>query len=127
MAVKTGNLGAVKIGASTVTEINKWSLSYGPNLEDIAAFGDSWEKKGAALRKCSGSFSGAYDPSDTNGHVALRTAALNGTSVTLNLYEDASKYYSVTAFIEVALDVEETQAAEQVSYTFTGSGTLTYN
>jgi hypothetical protein len=127
MAVKSGNGGAVKIGANTVAEINKWSLSYGHNLGDTAAFGDTWEEKSPGLGRCSGSFSGSYDPSDTNGHVALRTAALNGTPVTLNLYEDATKYYSVSAYIEVALDVEESQPAQQASYTFTGSGELSYN
>lgn len=126
MALKSGNLGAVKLSTNTVLEIDKWTLNTGPNLEDTASFGDTWEEKAANLLKWSGSFSGRYDPTDTNGHNALRTAALGGTTVSLRLYEDATKYFAGTAFIEVAYDVSVTDQ-EKVSYTFTGTGALTYN
>jgi predicted secreted protein len=125
MALKSGNAGAVKISTNTVLEIDKWTANFGFNFEDTASFGDTWEEKAPNLGKWSGSFSGRYDPADTNGHVALRTAALAGTTVALRLYEDATKYYSGTAFIEAAYDVSVTDQ-EKVTYTFTGTGAPSY-
>jgi predicted secreted protein len=125
MAVLTGYSGIVKLSTNTVAEIQKWSLSTGKNMADTASFGDSWEEKSPTLGKWSGSFSGSLDNTDTNGHIALRTAALNGTTVSLRLHEDATHYYSGTAYIEMALDAEVTNIV-QANYTFTGTGALSY-
>lgn len=126
MAKLTGSAGNVKISTNAVAEMTKWSLSYGPNLQDGAAFGDSWEEKDAGIRKWSGSFSGYAVDTDTNGQDALRTAALNGTSVSLRLYTGAATYYSGTAFIEISHEADESSATQAVSYSFTGSGALSY-
>jgi len=125
MAVHVGNLGSVKIAANTVAEIDKWSLSFGPNMVASESFGDTWEEKTATIMKWSGSFSGRFDNSDTNGAVALRTAALNGTTVALRLYTTASTYYSGTAFIEITKEAEEAGLIT-FSASFTGSGALSY-
>lgn len=125
MPVLVGNAGSVKLAADTVAEIDKWSLNFGPNLVASESFGDSWEEKTATIRKWSGTFSGRFDNTDTNGAVALRAAALNGTTVALRLYTTGSTYYSGTAFIEVSKDVEETGLVT-FSCSFTGSGALSY-
>lgn len=125
MAVVVGNLGAVKIAADTVMEIDQFSLTYGGNMESTESFGDTWEKKTPTLGRWNGSFAGRLDPADTTGHTALRTAALNRTSVALRLYENATKYYSGTAFIEPTVTNEE-RGVLKVSYNFTGSGALSY-
>lgn len=125
MAIKAGKSGSVKIAANTVAEIDEWTLTVGPNLVDSAAFGDSWEEKTATLLKWSGSFKGRFDITDTNGHAALQTAALGGTTVALRLYEDGSKYYSGTAYIEMS-NSSTVGGLVEASYTFTGTGALSY-
>jgi len=125
MAVHVGNLGSVKIATDTVLEIDKWSLSFGPNTVASESFGDTWEEKTATIRKWSGTFSGRFDNADTTGAVALRTAALNGTSVALRLYTTGSTYYSGTAFIEISKDAEEIGLITY-SVSFTGTGALSY-
>lgn len=125
MAIKVGNLASLKIGANTVAELDSWQLNYGRNLEKTHAFGDTWEESTATIGSFTATGSGRYDPSDTNGHVALQTAALNGTTVACRFYEDATKYYSGTAFVQVALTFAE-NGVGTVSYSFTGTGALTY-
>jgi hypothetical protein len=128
MALLAGNVGAVKLSTNTVAQIQKWTLSFGPNLQDTAAFGDAWEEKSKALLKWSGSFSGqalAFGD-DTNGQDALAGAALAGTTVALRLYESSTKYYSGNAFVEFSGDADESSASQGRTYTFTGTGTLSY-
>jgi len=128
MAILSGNVGAVKLSTNQVAQIQKWSLSVGPNLQDTASFGDTWEEKSPALLKWSGSFTGqalAFGD-DTNGQDALRTAALAGSTVSLRLYESSTKYYSGTAYIELALEADESSATQGRTYTFTGTGALSY-
>lgn len=128
MFLIAGNVGSVKIAAATVLQIQKWSLSLGPNLQDSASFGDVWEEKSPALRKWSGSFAGQglTFADDSTGQDALRTAALNGTTVALKLYEDGTKYYSGNAYIELAAEADESSATQGRTYTFTGTGALAY-
>lgn len=128
MSLLAGNVASVKIGANQVVQVQKWSLSVGPDLQDTASFGDLWEEKSPALRKWSGSFAAQAMTfaDDSTGQDALSIAALAGTSVALRLYESAAKYYSGTAFIEMAADAEESSATQTRTYTFTGSGALSY-
>ena len=125
MAVLVGYSGNAKIGANAVAEMDKWSLTYDHNLVETAAFGDAWEEKTATLGKWSGSFTGRYDNTDTNGHIALKTAALAGTTVTLRFHEDATHYYSGTAFVTPSLDAE-VNGTVNANYSFQGSGALSY-
>lgn len=125
MAVITGTSGNVKISTNAVAEIDSFSLTVGPNLTDTASFGDSWEEKTATLKRASGSFSGRLDNTDTNGLVALRTAAMNGTTVALRLYEDSDSYFSGNAFIELTASAE-VNGTVNVSCNFTGTGTWSY-
>lgn len=125
MAVLNGYSGNAKVGTNAVAEMDKWSLTFDRNLVDTAAFGDTWEEKTATLGKWSGTFSGRLDNTDTNGHIALRTAALNGTTVTLRFYEDATHYYSGTAYVTPNIDAE-VNGVVTASYSFTGSGALSY-
>jgi len=126
MAVLTGKDGSVKIGPNTVLEIDSFSLEFGTDLEETQAFGDSWKERTANLADWSGTFEGRFDNTDTNGHIALQNAALNGTTVSLRLYVDGTHYYSGSAYIRPTLNVRVGETIK-VSYAFTGSGALTYN
>jgi hypothetical protein len=128
MPLLSGNVASVNISTNQVLQVQKWTLSVGPNLQDSASFGDLWEEKSPALRKWSGSFAAQAMTfaDDTTGQDALSIAALAGTSVSLRLYERPAKYYSGTAYIELAADAEESSATQGRTYTFTGSGALSY-
>jgi hypothetical protein len=128
MALLAGNVASVKIGANTVLQVQKWSLSFGPNLQDTASFGDTWDEKSKALLKWSGSFAAQAltFADDTTGQDALNAAALAGTTVALRLYESSTKYWSGNAFIELSADADESSATQGRSYTFTGTGALAY-
>jgi hypothetical protein len=125
MAIKVGNLASLKIGANTVAELDSWQLDYGRALEKTHAFGDTWEESTSTIGSFTATGSGRYDPSDTNGHVALQTAALAGTTVACRFYEDATKYYSGSAYVQVSITFTE-NGVGTVSYSFTGTGALTY-
>lgn len=125
MAVKTGKSGAVKLSTNTVLEIDSWTLNAGPNLADSAAFGDDWEEKTATLRKWTATAKGRFDITDTNGHAALVTAITGGSTVSLRLYEDGTKYWSGTAYVEGQFG-QEVNGLVEVTYNFTGTGALSY-
>ena len=125
MSVLAGKSGKVNIGSNQVAEISNWNLDFGPDMVETQSFGDSWKERTATLRDWSGSFKGKYDNTDTNGHLALQSAALNGTTVSLKLYEDGTHYYSGTVFVKMAVNAD-VGGVEEASYTFTGSGALSY-
>ena len=126
MAALAGLSGSVKIGSNTVAEVAEWSLDVGLDTADVSAFGDSWKRYVAGLRSWSGSFTGRWDMTDTNGQAALQTAILNGTTVALRLYVDATKYYSGTAFITGSSPSATVSGTVDVDFSFTGTGSLSY-
>lgn len=125
MAVLAGNAGKVQVGSSTVAEIDQWSLNIDRNLTNTQSFGDTWEESTATLGKFSGTFQGRYDNTDTNGHIALQNAALAGTTVSVKLYVDATHYFSGSVFLTMNPKADESGVVE-ASYSFTGTGALTY-
>lgn len=124
MAILVGNAGSFKIGANTVAEIDNWTLDVSTNLEETQAFGDTWKERTATIKEWSGSASGRLDDTDTNGHVALGTAFLGGTTVSARFYVDGTNYYSGTAFVNASIAAAE-NGLVTVNYTITGSGALT--
>lgn len=88
MSAVGGRKARVMYGANTVANIGDFSLSgLTPDLLESTSFGDTvktWERAGI---DDAGeiSFSGNYDPSDTNGQVALNALSTVTTGLT-NLY-----------------------------------------
>lgn len=125
MAVMAGNAAALKIGANVIGEMDQWSLDVQTGLEETQAFGDTWKERTATIREWSGSGSGRLDTADTNGHVALKTAFLAGTTVALRFNVDGTNYYGGNAFVQASFSAPE-NGVITVSYTFTGTGALSY-
>ncbi|WP_353189120.1 phage tail tube protein [Pseudomonas sp.] len=124
MAVMVGSAASFKIAANTVAEMDQWSLDVQTGLEETQAFGDTWKERTATIKEWSGSASGRFDDTDTNGHVALSSAFVGGTSVAARFYVDGTNYYSGTAFVQASLSASE-NGLVTVNYTFTGTGALT--
>lgn len=128
MAAIAGKGGSAKIGANTIAEVTSWSLDISSDMLDSTSLGDNWREFIAGLKGATGSVEVKWDiPNDTNGQTALQNAILNGTTVTLNLYVNATKYYSGSAYIS-GLNVED-PVEDLVTATFDAqfTGAVTYN
>ena len=100
MAVKVGKLAKVTVGASTVAEMGTYSLSgFNRDALDSTAFGDDIKEftfgvgDGGEV-----SFSGNYDPTDTNGQLIIDSACMNASVFTggdLKFYIDSTSYLTV--------------------------------
>jgi len=127
MAELLGRECAVKLSTNTVLSCNEWSLNLEIATIPATDFGDTWEEFLVGLRGASGQFVGRFDPSDTNGHVALQTEALSGTSgVSLRLYINGSNYYSGTALITSFAPKADVGGAVTVTYGYRFTGTVSY-
>ncbi len=126
MPASAGRNGNVKIGANSVAEINKWSLNISADKIPVHKFGDQWQNFLASLRGATGSLSGNWDMTDTNGQVALQNAVLAGNPVTLDLYTNATNKYSGSALLDEAVDTDNTKEVA-ISFNFTFTGAVTYS
>ena len=125
-AAITGQSGSAKIGTTAVAEIDNWKLDISADMLDSTDFASAgWKEFIAGLKEWSGSFSGNWDMTDTAGQLAIQTAFLAGTPITLRLDVDSTHYYSGSAHIK-SLGVE-TPVGDKVtvSYDFQGTGALT--
>jgi hypothetical protein len=117
MAIMAGNAGSFRLSTNVVAEIDNWTLDVSTGLEETQAFGDVWKERSATIREWSGSASGRFDDTDTNGHVA--------TTVAARFYIDGTNYYSGSAFVQASIAAAE-NGLITVNYTVTGTGALTY-
>ena len=99
MATATGLSGVIKIGANSVAEITGFTIDETNDTVEATNL-TSTAKVYKALRKdATGTVECHYDPSDTNGQVALAV----GSEVTLDLYPEGADsgdtYYTGTAIV----------------------------
>lgn len=128
MAAIAGKGGSAKIGANAIAEVTSWSMDISADMLDSTSLGDSWREFVAGLNGATGSVEVKWDiPNDADGQTALQNAILNGTTVTLNLYVNASNYYSGSAYVS-SLSVED-PVEDLVTATFEAqfTGEVTYN
>lgn len=122
-----GKGGKVMVGAAQVAEVKNWSVEPGADMLDTTTQGSDWKTFIAGLKEWSGSIEGNWTVNtDTNGQKALQDAYLNGTSVSLKLYVNATNYYSGTAFIKNLSVEDSVEDLVNVSFEFQGSGALAY-
>jgi hypothetical protein len=101
MAAIGGRLASVRYGANLVAGQGTWTLSgFVPDVQESTAFGDTVKTFVQAGIGDAGtfSFSGNYDPADTNGQVALNALANTDAELTnLYFYESTSVFWRVAA------------------------------
>ena len=101
MASIGGRLASVRYGANVVAGLGEWSMTgFVPEIQDDTAFGDTVKKwKQAGIGDAGEiTFSGNYDPADTNGQVALRALQNTDSELTnLYFYESTSVFWRVSA------------------------------
>ena len=100
-----GKHAVVKIGADTVLGINDATFTINGEIVDVTAFDSGgWRRRLQNLRDASISISGFYDPADTTGQVAIRTAILTQDKIedltVLADEADATSGFTCDAYIE---------------------------
>lgn len=109
----SGKDGDVKIGATSICEIRKWSFNPKSNNPSYASNKTSgYKRRVPGVKDGSGSLEGAWDPASP----AVSVIEV-GTEVTLLLYINATQNYSVPSVIDsfkLDVDVDE---GEIVSWT----------
>jgi hypothetical protein len=107
MASIGGRLAKVMYGSVVIAGIGEWTLSgVVPDILEDSAFGDTMKKWKRAGIDDAGefSFSGNYDPADTNGQVAINALATVDSGLTnLYFYETTSAFWRVAAGGELIL------------------------
>lgn len=125
----SGHQGSVMIGANSVADIDQWDVDLEIDTHDVTNFESDGNKEYiSGCKGWSGSFSGNWAVADdTNGQAALQSALLAGTSVSLKLYVDATHYYSGSALLSNMSVGTPVQDKVTVSFSFQGTGAITYN
>ena len=125
MGAINGSGGKVMLGANTVAEIKEWSISgFEMGTLETTAFGDTIRKYMADDTGEPGtiSFTGNYDPTDTDGQIALNALCKAGTTTTeLYLYVDGSTFWRVGAGGEIIVT-----KASAVTLPRNGLGTISF-
>ena len=101
MAAIGGRLASVYYGSNKIAGLGVWTMSgFVPDVLESTAFGDtvkSWVEAGIGDAGTI-TFSGNYDPADTNGQVALNALQNTGAQLTnLYFYESTSVFWRVQA------------------------------
>jgi hypothetical protein len=101
MASVGGRLAKVMYGSVVIAGQGTWSMTgFAPDIQEDTAFGDTVKKFKQAGIGDPGtvSFSGQYDPADTNGQVALNALRNTDSELTnLYFYESTSVFWRVAA------------------------------
>jgi len=135
MATLNGRNATVKKGTYTVAEMVSWDLDLSNEEIDTSAFGDTWGKSDVGQRKWSLSFEGHYDPTDTNGQVAIETAWAGGTLINdIKLYVDNTSYWVPDTTTDASSGGRVTEykvglahnGVASISVTLSGSGAITF-
>lgn len=128
MAAIAGKGGSAKIGANTIAEVTSWTMDIAIDMLDSTSLGDSWREFIAGLAGATGSVEVKWDiPNDANGQTALQTAALAGTTVTLNLYVNATNYYSGSAYVSNLNVSDPVEDLVTATFDMQFTGAVTYN
>lgn len=128
MAAIAGKGGSAKIGANTIAEVTSWTMDIAIDMLDSTSLGDSWREFIAGLAGGTGSVEVKWDiPNDANGQTALQTAALAGTTVTLNLYVNATNYYSGSAYVSNVNVSDPVDDLVTATFDMQFTGAVSYN
>ena len=127
MAIKTAKVGKLQIDSNDVGEVSNMSLNINIDVNETTEIGDTWKTQLALGKSWDVSGSLLYDPDDT-AQAALRTEFISGDGdlADVRVYEDATKYFSGAGIITSFSVTKGIGAADTVSISITGSGTLSY-
>ena len=111
MAAIVGYQGQVIVGSTSAANIKQWELPLAADKYDVTPLNlaaPGWKAYLPGLTGSEAKIDVYFDTTDTNGQVALQSAILAGTSVTLKLCltsSTAHNFYSGTAYV-TGLDIK---------------------
>lgn len=127
MSTFAGKGGYVLVDGNEVAEINDWSLSLSKDmLEDTAmqAGGTEWRTFKAGLKEWSGSWSGFWDLTNTDGQKALHDALVDDSSVDAYFHISGDYYYWGSGQVEAEDAGSVIDDVADISFDIQGSGEL---
>ena len=130
MATTAGTDGFVKLSTNDIAEVKSWTLDQTLEILDASVLGTSGNRvKQASFRDWKGTLECFWDPTDTNGQVAINTAMANGTTVSIVLQPEGEDtgdtQYTGTAFISSVSYSGAFDNLVTATIAFEGSGALT--
>lgn len=130
MAAVSGRNGVVKVGASTVLNVESFNLNLSAAEIPYRPLGQQWAAREYGTREGTGTITVYFDKSDANGQEALRSAFANATKVALILYPEGTatgaQSYTFSAVITSAgVDVGGNDQMVMRTFNFGSDGTIT--
>lgn len=140
MAFTRGKLAKIVLydGSDTheISEAQDLQIAFASAEEDVTPFGSDWDDILQTSRSCTVTFSGGYDPSDTNGWAKIKDAFLNGeklsgsnvfnnASARMRAYINASNYFSMDGYTTLSLQAGA-KGVLKADVTFKSAGTVTF-
>jgi hypothetical protein len=74
--------------------VRNWKLTITGDEYEASCLGDAWAKPEPVFWHWNASAEAIYDPSDTNGQLALQNAMASGTKVVPKFYIDGTNYWA---------------------------------
>ena len=121
-----GKSGKASIDANQITEIGSWNADITTGLVETTALQDAYMEHLAGPVGMTGTIECFWESGNTLGQVAMMTAVITPAALSLYLYEDATHYFSLEAFLEVGTVVSIADAVKR-TYSFTSHGKFEYN
>jgi predicted secreted protein len=110
----------------TIAEINDAGPSLSGDNQDVTVFGDSWIDRIQGLKDASWSIGGFYDPTDTNGQVAILSALVNDTAIYVQVFPGGGTAGFQQQVKVASFDVSDAvDGVCEVSIDFDGAGAVT--
>lgn len=127
MARHLGKEGSVASGANAIGEVKNFDVDVQRSITQGIALGDTWMSSDYGDGSWTGTVTCHMDPDDTNGQNALRSAAIAGTKITLNLYVEGTDTgdFLLTGSVCISnLRINVSANGEYIegSFSFTGDG-----
>ena len=121
-----GKGGKASIDEDQITEIGSWSGDLTIGLVETTALQDAYMEHLAGPVGMTGTIECFWDSANAAGQVAMMTAVITPSALSLYLYEDATHYFSLEAFLEAGTVVSIADAVKR-TYSFTSHGKFQYN
>lgn len=111
---------------NAVKEMNNIDTPIDADNIDTTVFGEDFIKRVQGLKDGSWSLSGFYDPTDTNGQVAIRSSLLNDTDLYAKVsYDGGTTWFKQKVRVSSFNPSAAVDGAVEISIEFEGDGAVT--
>lgn len=115
----TNNTDFFQIGS-----LNDATISFSGDNLDITSFGASFISRIQGLKDNSFSLSGFYDPADSNGQVAIRTALINDSDLWIQFKSDGTNGFKQKVKVATYELSAAVDGMNEISMEFEGDGSI---